>query len=174
MDHIMVCIFHRTRLRSISTYNLHCTETGSKETNIPRKQVRGFNHSRLLKITIFIYIPSYLWIRLLSWGIFDDTNSPITLLEIRQTDVELWLTHNSETWSHKTLQNTNRCAFHMLYLFFLLYSYPVHVWIPTETTVHAYKNMATTKDMAKYIATTNSHNRACVWCSTDSKADIRS
>ena len=40
---------------------------------------------------------------------------------------------------------------HMLYFFF---NYSVHVWLPTYTTAQAYKNMATMKEMANYIATT--------------------
>ena len=41
--------------------------------------------------------------------------------------------------------------FHMLY--FIL-NYFAHAWLPTKTTMQAYINMATTKEMATYITTT--------------------
>ena len=44
----------------------------------------------------------------------------------------------------------------MLWLFL---NYSAHVWLPTYSTVQAYKNMATMKEMAIYIATTGQRGK---------------
>ena len=54
-------------------------------------------------------------------------------------------------------------------LYFIL-NYSANAWLPAQTTAQAYKIMATSKEMAIYIATTrqrdkeNSHNKASARC----------
>ena len=57
----------------------------------------------------------------------------------------------------KFFHDTNRCV---KISNVLVLNSSAHVWLPTQATAQAYKNMATTKEIANYIATTRQGDKA--------------